>query len=160
MAAPVADTRQKPNGRKLKNGFRALLTLEQQPDIAFWEKEVTFAGIDGGEPINISDQHNETWETFGMRALKQMTPVTIQAGYDPAFWDDILAMVNVEQTVTETNPNSDQLAYYGALRSAVKGPQSNGVQPMCTIVIQPTNTDPITGAEEDPVFTGTPGTGG
>jgi hypothetical protein len=159
MAAPTPTNRIKPPGKKTRNGWRTLITLAFDPDIAFFEKEVTPSGIDNGQEIDVSDQHNLVWEQSAPRGLKKQTPVTIQAGYIANDWDDIIAACGVETVITETAPDASQLSYYGFLKSAVRGPHVNGTQPMCTIVIVPTNTDPNTGSEEAPVLTGG-GTGG
>lgn len=158
MAAPSATARQTPAGIKMDDGHSTLITFAADPDVSFWEKTVTPPGIDGGDAIETHTMHNDEWRTMAPRQLKTLTEMTCTAAYDPDLYNQILALVNVETTVTVRFPDGSTLAFYGYLRVFEPSEMQEGEQPEAEITIQPTNQDPTTGAEEAPVLTSAPGT--
>ena len=158
MAAPVATLRQDPTGIKLDDGYRTLVTFATDPDICFWEKEVTPPGLDGGDAVETFTMHNDRWRTMAPRALITMTEFELTCAYDPAIYTAALALVNVKTTVTVQFPDGSTLAFYGYLRTFEPDALSEGEQPEATITVQPTNADPQTGAEEGPVLVSVAGT--
>lgn len=158
MAAPTATARQTPVGLKLKEGQSALITFAADPDVSFWEKGVKPPGIDGGDAIETKTHHNTTYTTKAARSLKTLTDVTVTAAYDPAVYTQILALVNVETTVTIEWHDGSTVAFYGFLRTVEFSDMVEGTQPELTATITPTNADPATGAEEGPVVVSVAGT--
>jgi hypothetical protein len=88
-----------------------------------------------------------------------MTPVTMVCNFDPKVFTPLLALINVRTTITEMYPNGDTLAYFGFLQKAEKNSHAEGTQPEYTLTVIPTNEDPVTHTEEDPVYTPFVGTG-
>ncbi len=158
MAAPVASARVDPVGIKLTDGYRTLVTFAADTDISFWEKAITPPGLEGGDPIDTTTMHNDTYRTMASRALKTMTPFQMTAGYDPAILTQVLALINVETTVTVTFPDGSTWAFYGFLKNFVPGQLVEGTFPEATIEVVPTNADPTTGAEEAAVLVSVAGT--
>lgn len=158
MAAPTPTDRVAPTGRQLKNGFKSLITFENDSNIQLWEKSVKPPGYDGGDPNDVTTMHNEVYRTKAPGTeLIEMTDATAVVGYDPAVQDAIVQLVNNPQSITITWPDGAQLAFYGYLKSFEPGDLAERVNPEATITIVVTNVDPETCAEEGPVFV--PGTG-
>jgi hypothetical protein len=158
MTAPAPTVRGTPLGIKLPDGYQALVTFAVDTDISLWEKEVTPPGIDGGEPIDTTTMHNTVWRTTGPRSLSTLTPMTFTAAYDPDVYDEILAIRNVETTVTVTFADGSTLAFYGYLQKFDPGPLAEGTPPEATVTVVPTNYDPVAHTEEGPIMTEVSGT--
>lgn len=158
MTAPTPTARATPDGVFLDDGFSTLVTFASNPNINFWEKVVQPPGVDGGDPIETSTMHNTTWRTMAARSLLTLTPFTITAAYDPHVYTDIIALINVPDTITVTFSDTDTIAFYAILQTFEPQDAEEGSQPEATLTIVPTNTDPVTGSEEAPVITATTGT--
>jgi len=155
MAAPTVTARnlRVPAGARLKNGFQILVVFAADPDVGLWEVDVTPPGLEGGEPVNITTQYNEDYETMAARALKTMTQGTFNAGYDPECLDQLNALINVETSITVHFPNNDSWTFYGYLKNFQPATQQQGTMPLAACQIQPTNYDPTNNVEAAPVFT-------
>lgn len=151
MPAPTPTARTTPTGSRLDDGYQTLITFATEPAVKLWEKTVTPPGIDGGDPIDTTTQHNEEWKTQDAPGLKMMTGSSFTAAYDPAVFDDIVALINVHTTITITFPDGSTLAFFGWLRSFEPDGMSEGEQPEATVNIEAANQD-ATGAEQAPVY--------
>lgn len=157
MAAPSPTTRVTPSGKILPDGYQSLTTFSADTDCAVWEVEMTPPGMDLGDPINITTQHNSAWRTMFLRQLITLTPQTIRGLYDPDLYGQILAMRGVNQTITQEFYDGSTIAYYGGVTRVDFGPLVEGTAPEVTITITPTNRD-SSGAEYGPVITSVTGT--
>lgn len=158
MSTPTGTARSTPVGNMLDDGYQSLITFEADPDISIWEKTTKPPGVDGGDPIPISTMHNVTLRTFAPRGLRTMTGGGMTVAYDPRCLPQIIALINVETTITQHFPDGTGWAYYGFLQTFEPGDLQEGEQPEATCVIGVTNVDPATGEEEDPNYDTTPGT--
>jgi len=152
MVAPSATSRTTPSGDLLENGYQSLITIAADADIDLWEKSVQPPSMDGGDPIDVTTQHNTTYRTKAASALIDVGETTHTVGYDPAVYDQIIAILNTETTITITFPDGSTLAYYGFLRTFEPSDLSEGEFPEASITITPTNRD-SSGTEEAPVYT-------
>jgi hypothetical protein len=150
MAAPTKQTRGTPDGVPMRDGYSAKIAFSSNPTVSFWEKGVQPPGVDGGEAIAASTMHNVSWRTFGTPSLKTLTPSTVRVAYDPAVFDDILLLVNVEQEITVHFRNGGHLSFFGRLKSFEPDEMVEGTQPEATAVIESTNWDGT--AEQAPVY--------
>lgn len=141
MGAPSATVRQDPAGIKLPDGYRALITFEDDPDISFWEKDVKPVGFDGGELIPQTTMHNDEVETFFPQSLYRLTDGTSKVAYDPAVVSQIRVMINRNQVITVRYRDGTTDAFWGALRMFERDALQKGVQPEATVTFSPTNTD-------------------
>lgn len=157
MAAPVVTARQDPAGIKLKEGYQILVAFALAPTIALWEKTVKPSGIDGGDKIDQTTQHNDTYLTAAPRYLVDITDTNMKVAYDPAAWDTILSIINVQQSITVHFPDGSTLSFFGYLKSFEPDDLQIGSQPEATCVIVVTNVDPINCIESGPIMV--PGTG-
>ncbi len=149
MAAPTHTARSTPGGKMLKDGYSTKIAFAADPDVSLWEKTVQPPGLDGGDAIDITTMHNTTLRTFAPRSLQTMTEMQLTCAYDPRVMPQLLALINVETTVTVHYPNGDRLSFFGFLKNVDPSENTEGEQPEMTATIVPTNTDPSTGAEED-----------
>ena len=147
-----------PSGTFLEDGFPTKIAFSSNDNAALWEKTVTPPGYDGGDKINVTTMHNAAWRTFAARALKELTDSAFSAAYDPKAYNDLMSVINVEQTLTVHFPDGSTLAFYGYLKSFLPDEVSEGEQPTATVEIVATNRNPSTGAEAGPTYTASTGT--
>lgn len=150
MTAPTATPRGTPTGIPLKDGYQSLITFEDDPTIEFYEKSITPPGMDGGEAIDQTTMHNATYRVQRSRSLITLTEMTLTVAYDPAVYDAIEAIINVEQTITVTWGDGSTLAFYGWLRMFDPQEMEEGEQPEAEITVTPSNWDPAAQTEEGP----------
>lgn len=158
MAAPTYTARSAPSGIYLKDGYQCLVTFAVDPDAAFWEIGVTPPGLDGGDAIDTTTMHNVRWRTMAARALKTMTPFSMRCAYDPIIYELFDGLINAETTVSVLFPDSSTLAFYGFLQNFEMDELAEGELPEATATVTPTNQDPQTGTEENPVLNSATGT--
>lgn len=157
MAAPAPTARGTPAGLKLRNGWQSFITFSLDPTLGIWEIAVTGFGVDGGDKINNTTQHNDEMRTYSPPGLKDITDGQLTCAYDPAAYQDIIDMINVPQTITHTHPDNTTDAVYGVLKSFVKAAQTDGEMPEATVEFYATNTDDDY-QEQRPVTADVPGT--
>lgn len=158
MTAPAATTRQDPSGIKFKNGYRSLITFENDPDIGLWEITVQFPGLDNGEGIDTTTQHNDRVRTKASRALVEVTDGQFTCAYDSNIFVLALAQCGIEQEITFRAPDGTTEAVYGYLKSLSRDAMAEGEMPTATGIIVVTNEDPVSRAEEDPTVVNVSGT--
>lgn len=158
MAAPTPTARQSPTGIKLETGHQVLITFARDPDFSLWEKVVTPPGMEGGDAIDITTQHNTAWRTFAPRKLKQMSESQFTAGYDPNFYSQGLSLLNQRDTVTVTFPDGSTIAAYGYLKTFTPNGMQDGEFPEATCMVVITNYDHVNKVEAAPVVTSVSGT--
>lgn len=159
MTAPTITNRQKPTGKMIKDGHNCLITLSNIPAAPFWERTVKPFGYEGGDGIDITTMHNEVVRQSAPRSLITTTNIGGTCGYDPSRLDTIRGQINKEQTITCVWKSGDAAAAYGFLKSFVPSDNKEGDMPQAQFEIVLTNTDPITGEEELPIFSRASGTG-
>jgi hypothetical protein len=156
--APPTTVRQAPTGIKLKDGFKTTIAFAADPDVSLWERSVKPPGLNGGDAIDTTTMHNTKWRTRNPRKLKTMTNCTGKAAYDPDVYNQLINLINVETAITIRFTDGSTLDFYGALTELEFDELQEGNFPECNYVIVPTNQDPVTGAEVDPVLTSVAGT--
>lgn len=140
---------------RLDDGLGTLITFAAASSVLLWEKEVTPPGIEGGGPNDTTTMHNVAWRTMAPKQLKTLTPSTFKAAYDPAVYDSILAMIQVNQQITITFPDGSTLAFYGWVDEFTPDAIVEGEQPTAEVTIQPSNQDGA-GDETAPDYTAAP----
>lgn len=165
MAAPSASERGDPAGIKLDDGYQTLITIQGAPNIQFWEKTVTPPGLDGGDPIDTTTQHNSVFRTTAPRALITLSELTLTVAYDPVVYGvdvdqdppGIRNVLNVNTVFTVNFPDGTTLAFWGFLRLFEPQGMEEGAQPEANITIEPSNQDE-NGDEQAPVMVEVAGT--
>lgn len=158
MAAPTTSARIAPTGIKLDDGFSTTISFARKTNINLWEKTVKPPGLDGGEKIEQTTMLNIAYRTFTARALKTVTDCTFNAQYDPGVYTDILALINLEGSVTIHFPDGSTYDFYGYLGKFEPAELQEGSPPMAACTIFPTNYDPTNKVEAAPVLTSVTGT--
>jgi len=142
---------------RIDDGFSTTIAFGDQasgtgPGITFWEKEVTPPGMDAGGANDTTTMRNILYRTRAPKQLITMTPTTLVVSYDAVFYDDIIAMIKVNQLITITFPDTSTVAFYGWLDKFLPGNIVEGEQPTATVTIEPSNqTD--AGVETAPDYT-------
>lgn len=152
MATPTVAARVTPNGFRMDEGYQALITIGTIAGIDLWEKDVGIPGIDAGDPIDTTTQHNSVFHTKSPKVLKDLTPFTVVCAYDPCVYTDLLAITGLVTNITITFPDSTTLAFWGYIQTSEFAPMVIGEQPEVTVTIVPTNYDPNTCTEEGPAI--------
>jgi hypothetical protein len=160
MTAPASTPRGYPTGKRLTDGFKTEFAFALNPTISFWELTVQPPGVDGGEAINTTTMLNLSWRTMAPRALRTLTPSTVNAAYDPILYNDILSLINHPGAATCHFSNGDTLDFYGFVQKFEPKECKEGDMPQATVIVTPTNYDPSAGTEEPPVLTVHSGTYG
>jgi len=141
MTAPAATTRGTPDGIKLPDGFSSKITFATDTTIELWEKDVTPPAIDGGDAVDQTTMHNTTWRTKLPRNLLTLEDVSAVCAYDPVAYDAIIALTNVNTTITVTFPDGSTLAFFGYLKRFEPSTSVEADQPEATLTIVATNLD-------------------
>lgn len=147
-----------PAGIRLDTGHRTTICFSADTNIGLWEKTVKPPGFDGGDPVDTTTMWNTTWRTKNPNDLIEMSDSEATCAYDPLMYTDLLALLDVKTTITNTFPDLSQLSYYGFLQAWEPGELAIGEQPESDVTIAVTNQDPQSGAETSPLYTNVVGT--
>ena len=159
MAAPTPTTRVAPSASVLADdGFATKITLSSVPSLQIWEKSLTALGVEGGEPIDITNMFASSWHTSAPRSLKKLKPVKVKAFFDINAWPTLVIQVNKKQTITLLFPNGATLCFYGFVYDIGEPEFVEGSPAMVDMMVNPTNWDYVNGVEAAPVFTSGSGT--
>jgi len=153
MAAPTPVQRQAPDGIRLDDPHPTLLTLASaDATIALWEKSLKPPGKDNQSPIQTGSMHNINLMTMAPNDLSTLTEATFKFAYDPSQLSTLYSRVGIPDSMTFIWSNLRYMCFWGYLKSIAPDEIVEGQQPTMTATVQPTNTDPETGEEEEPVF--------
>lgn len=128
-------------GARIDDGFATLIEFSSSTVVKFWEKSVTPPGIEGGGENDTTTMRNTTWRTKSPKQLMSLTQGSATVAYDPTVLNDIVLMINVNQAISITFPDSSVLTFWGWLDSFKPGEISEGAQPTAEIVLVPSNQD-------------------
>lgn len=148
----MATERQTPDGVMLRDGYSSKICPESNPDIAFWEKTVKPFGLDAGDPIDITTMFNTRMRTFALRQLVTATDGSMKVAYDPKVYDEIIAILGINQLWTIHFPDGSTEDIYAGLRSFTPSELQEGTHPEADIVLTPTNEHATTYAEVTPNY--------
>jgi len=109
--------------------------------IKLYEKEMTPPGVSGGGENDTTTMINDAWRTKSPKQLKTLAPASFVAAYDPAVYDEIVAMVNVNQSIVITFPDASTLTFWGWMDEFTPNAITEGEQPTANITIIPSNQD-------------------
>lgn len=137
---------------RIDDGFATLVEFAEDSNVQFWEKEVTPPGMDGGGENDTSTMRNTTWRTRAPKSLVTLTEGSMTAAYDPVVYDEILAMLNVNQQITITFPDDSTLVFWGWINEFTPNAAVEGEQPTAEVTIIPSNQN-TSGVETPPVYT-------
>lgn len=107
----------------------------------FKEKELTPPGIDGGGPNDYTSMRNTAWRTRQPKQLKTLTAASLTCFYDPTLLTGILALVNVNQEITITFPDSHTWTFWGWIDKFTPSGVTEGNPAEATVTIEVSNID-------------------
>ena len=140
---------------RIDDGFATLIEFAEDSDVQMWEKEVTPPGVDGGGENDTSTMRNTAWRTRAPKGLKTLTEASAVVAYDPAVYNEIVAMLNVNQEITITFADDSTLVFWGWLNEFTPGAAVEGEQPTADITIIASNQND-SGTETAPVYAAAP----
>jgi len=136
----------------INDGFSTTIAFAEDADVQMKEKELTPPGVEGGGANDTSTMRNTAWRTRQPKSLKTLGDASLTVAYDPAVYDEIVDMVNVNQVITITFPNAETLVFWGWLDQFTPGSMKEGEQPTADITIIASNQND-SGVEVAPVET-------
>lgn len=125
--------------KRLDDGHATLITIENDPSIKLFEKEVTPPAINSGGPIDTTTMRNIAMRTAAPKKLKGLGQVTATCAYATSAMDAIYAQLGINQRLTVTYPNGARYRFWGWLDAFTPGAHSEGEQPTAEVVFQPSN---------------------
>ncbi|MHA1344987.1 MAG: hypothetical protein ACTSO3_01170 [Candidatus Heimdallarchaeaceae archaeon] len=140
---------------RIDDGHATLIEFAEDSDVQMWEKEVTPPGISGGGENDTSTMHNTVWRTKSPKGLKSLSESSFTAAYDPAVYDEIVSMCNVNQLITITFPDSSTIAFWGWIDEFTPGANVEGEQPTADVTIICSNQNGSQ-VETAPVYSAAP----
>lgn len=158
MAAPSPTARSTPVGKRFRNGFRTKVTFALDPDISLWEIEVTPPGADHGEAVDTTTMWNTALMTKAPQDLTELLEGSMVVAFQEASWTQIMAIIGIETTITITYPDLSTEAFFGWLRSFVRGPFVRGTMPTATCAFVSSAWDPANDVEAGPAVAPIAGT--
>lgn len=141
MAAPAVTARVTPAGLKLKDGFGAKIAFARDPNLELWEIEVTPPGVDNGDPIGQTTNHNSNLITKWPNELNEITDIEMQCGYDPVALTRCLQLCGLNGEITAHIPDGTTQSVWGYMRSFKPNGLVRGGLPVADVVVVVTNMD-------------------
>jgi len=124
---------------RMDDGHATLISFGDDSDVQMWEKEITPPGVSGGGENDTSTMHNTTWRTKWPKGLISLSECSFTAAYDPAVYDEIISMINDNQEITITFPDSSTLVFWGWIDEFTPNASVEGEQPTAEVTIIPSN---------------------
>ena len=140
---------------RIDDGFATLIEFAEDSDVQMWEKEVTPPGVSGGGENDTSTMRNTTWRTKSPKGLMSLSEASLVVAYDPAVYNEIITMLNVNQQITITFADGSTLVFWGWIDEFTPGAAAEGSQPTATVKIIPSNQNG-SGIETAPQYSAAP----
>jgi len=147
MAVPATSIRGTPAGTRLKDGYQVLIAFSANLTVAFFEMTTQPLGLDNGDEIDITTQHNIALRQSAARSLRTQREMSSVVAYDPLVIDEIIALIGVEQAITLNFANSDTWDFFGYLKTFDPQSMEEGSMPEANISIMPIGRDPADDTE-------------
>ena len=125
----------------LKDGYQTLIAFAADNTVEIWEKTVTPMGLEGGDKIDQTVMANANVRTYAPRALIDVSDGSMTVAYDPLSLTKLLALINVNTTITVTLPDGSTWTFWGYLKSFIPGELTEGEQPEAECEIVATNVN-------------------
>ena len=137
---------------RIDDGHPTIISFADDASVALYQKEVTPPGIDGGGENDTTTMENTVYRTKWPKSLITLTEASFTAAYDPAVYDEIIAMVNDNQLITVTFPDTSTLAFWGWINEFTPNRNVEGEQSTAEVTIIPSNQN-ASKVETAPVYT-------
>jgi len=140
------------NHIRLDDGFSTIITIANLPAVKLYEKEVTPPGMTGGGAIDTTTMRSQGWRQMAPRQLKTLSPMSATVAFATDAIPLVQAQLAINQLITVTFPDNSNLSFYGWVEEFTPGAFTEGEQPTATLTIQPSLTNPVTGAPFPPEY--------
>lgn len=141
-----------PTGTPLTDGFPTYVSFSAATGAGFWEKTITPPGLAAGGPNDTTTMRTTRWRTRQPKKLVTADNMTGDAAYDPAVYNDLIAMIGVVQVVTVWFPDGSTVDFHAWLDEFKPNANKEGEQPTAAFTIIPSNQT-ATGLEVAPAYT-------
>lgn len=136
------------------DGHSTTISFASDPTVLFEEKEATPPGVEGGGENDTTTMANTAWRTRQPKQLKTLSPASLVVAYDPATLTEILALINVNNLITVTFPDTATWEFWGWMDTFTPSANVEGEQPTADITIIPSNQSTSSGTPETaPTYT-------
>lgn len=136
---------------RIDDGFSTTVSFANDPTLKIYEKEVTPPSMDGGGANDTTTMRNSTLRTKAPKKLKSMDEITFKASYATNVYTSVWAMINVNQLITVTFPDTSTLAVWGWINMFKPDAVKEGSQPEATVTVILSNQN-ASGVETAPVY--------
>jgi hypothetical protein len=140
----------------LNEGHPTTITFSQAGasglSVLMLEKEVTPPSLDGGGPNDTTTMRNDAYRTKQPKVLITLGQASFLVAYDPACYDDLVDILNVNGLITITFSDGSTLGFYGWLDKFTPNRITEGAQPTAECIIECSNQNG-SGVETAPDYT-------
>lgn len=140
------------NALMLTDGFKTFVTLQNEPTIKLYEKEVTPPGFGNGGAIDITTMRNTAWRTSAPKKLKSAQPVKGTYAYATEVLPLVQTQLGVNQLITVRFPDASHLQFWGWLDEFQPSQHAEGAQPTAACTFIPSLISADTGEEVAPLY--------
>lgn len=137
---------------RIDDGFSTIYTFSANGAVAFYERETTPPGVDGGGANDTTNMRNTEWRTRAPKKLKTLSDAGTTVMWKSEAFEDVVDMVNVNQLITLTFPDGSTLAFWGWLNKFTPNAHKEGEVATAMVEIIPSNQNG-SGVETGPVYT-------
>ncbi len=124
---------------RIDDGHSTRIGFANYPSVKIYEKEVTPVGVQGGGAVDVTNMRNSVWRTFASKKLKSLSEASGVYAYDPAAYSDMITMVNENQLITITFPDSATVSFWGWVDEFTPQRHVEGTQPLAEVKILASN---------------------
>jgi len=125
----------------LTDGFPTLVDIDAAVLAIMHEKGITPPTIEGGGENDTTTMRNTVWRTRFPKLLKTLGEMSFTCAYDPAVYEDLVDIINVNKEITVTFPDGTVLTFWGWLDNFAPGEIVEGEQPEATATVIASNMD-------------------
>lgn len=105
------------------------------------EKEVTPPGIEGGGENDTTTMRNMMWRTRQPKKLMTLTNGSMTVQYDPAAYDQLRSIINVNGVIRVDFSDNSALEFWGWLNNFTPNNIVEGAMPTASCTVIPSNQD-------------------
>lgn len=136
-----------------KDGYQTLTTFALDSDVQLWQKTVKPIGLSGGGAIDTTTMSNNNVRTKYPKSLYDITDSNMSCAWNALFYDEAIAMINQNQLITTTFPDTSTVAWWGWLDTFEPDDMEEGEHPTAQVGLIASNVHETTKAETLPVYT-------
>lgn len=148
-----------PGGTIIPDGYSAVITHDDYPDIKLFIKQPTPIGFEGGGANPQSTMHSVKYRTQRPKKLITVTGASMTCGYDAAILDDLVVtgggalLKNGFMHIIYADQSKHN--FWGWFESFKPNALQEGAMPEATVQVEVSNLN-ATGVETGPTYTAPP----